>query len=185
MTKLIEITSDSDNVTLDICYATNQNVTGKPLYKRAACFLHPEALKACHEASALAKAMGLKLRIYDAFRPLEAQQMLWDYCKDPAFVSPPKTGKIPHCRGIAIDLTLETETGNLLDMGTQFDSFTPQSYHKTTDISFEAQKNRWLLLGMMHAVGFEHNPREWWHYQLPNYTSYPALSDEDANTMLL
>jgi D-alanyl-D-alanine dipeptidase len=39
-----------------------------------------------------------------------------------------------------------------------------------------------MFLGIMRAAGFEHHPREWWHYQLPNYSQYPILSSGDLAT---
>ena len=40
---LVEITPASHAVRLDIVYATARNFTGAPVYRRPACFLHPDA----------------------------------------------------------------------------------------------------------------------------------------------
>ncbi|WP_337996469.1 D-alanyl-D-alanine dipeptidase [Oleispirillum naphthae] len=174
---LIEVTRQNHGVFLDLAYATAANFTGAPVYGRAACYLHPHALDKLERARDLAAAIGLRLKVFDAFRPTEAQWALWNHTPDATFVADPRTGST-HGRGVAVDLTLTDETGAELDMGTGFDDFTPQSHHARTDISAAAQKNRALLLGLMTAAGWEFYMNEWWHYQLPDAgRKYPLLSD--------
>src|SRR5713226_1345749 len=162
---LIEITPTTHDVELDIAYASARNLTGRPVYARAACYLHQEAESKLCRAIDLARPLGLRLRIFDAFRPAEAQWALWTARPDPAFLADPKRGS-PHSRGVAIDLTLLDEAGQELDMGTPFDAFTPLSNHASTAVSPAAQKNRLLLLGLMSAAGWDFYGNEWWHYQL-------------------
>ena len=64
-------------------------------------------------------------------------------------------------------------------MGTLFDALTPLSHHARTDIPLEAQRNRFVLLGLMTAAGFEYYTNEWWHYQLPHARStYPVVDQK-------
>ena len=65
----------------------------------------------------------------------------------PNFLADPRRGS-PHSRGAAVDLTLLDGAGRELDMGTPFDAFTPLSHHANTEISVEAQRNRFILLGL-------------------------------------
>lgn len=174
---LVEITPQSHDVELDIAYATSRNLTGKPVYARPACYLHPEAEAKLCRAVALARPLGLRLRVFDAFRPAEAQWVLWKARPDPEFLADPRRGS-PHSRGVAIDLTLVDRAGQPLDMGTEFDAFTPLSHHANTDIALDAQRNRFTLLGLMSAAGWDFYSREWWHYQLFDARArYPLLSD--------
>ena len=182
---LVKITPEEYNTELYIAYATEDNFTERKLYKNGHCYLHEAAAKAFETAVSLASAIGYKFKIFDAFRPLEVQQMLWDDNPDPEFISDPVNGKTPHCRGIALDLTLIDQNSNELDMGTGFDAFTPLSHHGKTEISDAAQKNRYILLSIMKLAGFDHNPREWWHYQLPNWQDYKKYTDSDAGTKML
>jgi D-alanyl-D-alanine dipeptidase len=62
-------------------------------------------------------------------------------------------------------------------MGTGFDAFTPLSHHGNTAIPEPAQRNRFLLLGIMSAAGWDFYGNEWWHYQLFEPRRYPLLSD--------
>ncbi len=174
---LIEITPTTHDVELDIAYASARNLTGRPVYGRAACYLHSDAEARLRRAIDLARPLGLRLRIFDAFRPAEAQWMLWNACPDPEFLADPRRGS-PHSRGVAVDLTLVERNGAALDMGTAFDAFTPLSHHATSEIPLEAQRNRFTLLGLMSAAGWDFYGKEWWHYQLFDARSrYPLLSD--------
>ncbi len=175
---LVEITPETHGVSLDIAYATERNFTGKPVYRRAACYLHKEADICLRRAIELAGIMGFSIKIFDAFRPSEAQWVLWNHTPDPDFLADPRRGS-PHSRGVAVDLTLVDADGNDLEMGTAFDAFTPVSHHGNLTISAEAQKNRALLLGIMTSAGWDFYRNEWWHYQLFESRVYPLLSDSD------
>ncbi|TCS65043.1 D-alanyl-D-alanine dipeptidase [Varunaivibrio sulfuroxidans] len=173
---LIEISTQHHDVDIAIAYATTANFTHAPVYARAACWLHKDAEARLRQTVELAAAQGLRLRIFDAFRPSEAQWKLWEHTPDPDFIADPRRGS-PHSRGVAIDLTL-LDDGRPLDMGTDFDAFSPRSHHGNMDISPEAQKNRLLLMGLMTTAGWDFYRNEWWHYQLFDSRSYPVLSDD-------
>ena len=174
---LIPISSDHYDVDLDLRYAVADNVAGRALYRRSACLLNRDAAQALDRAIALARPLGLRLRIFDGFRPIEAQRALVRRFPDSPFVSDPRTGSAPHCRGAAVDLTLSTMEGDMLEMGTGFDDFTAAAHHGCTAISVEAQRNRAVLLGLMSTAGWDFYAKEWWHYQLFAPRRYPLLSD--------
>lgn len=176
---LIEIAPPDFSVTLDLRYASARNFTGKPVYRRAHAWLLPEAAECLQRAIALAQALDLRLKIFDAYRPTEAQWVLWNHTPDPEFLADPRSGS-PHSRGAAVDLTLLDAAGAELDMGTGFDAFTAQSHHGRTDIPALAQRNRAVLLGLMTAAGWDFYRNEWWHYQLFQSRRYPLLSDSAA-----
>lgn len=181
---LVEITPQLFNVKIDIRYATSDNFTGKPVYSRSACFLHPEAAECLKKSVQYASEIGLGILIFDAYRPAEAQWKLWEHTPDPNFLADPNKGS-PHSRGVAIDLTLIDGTGNELDMGTAFDAFTPLSHHGAVGLNAEAVKNRLLLMGIMTTAGWDFYRNEWWHYQLFNSRNYTLLSDKEAGTRLM
>lgn len=181
---LVEIAPSAFDVDIDIMYASSRNFTGKPVYRRAGCFLHPEAADLLAAAIALARPLGLRFRIFDAFRPTEAAWALWNHTPDPNFLADPRRGS-PHSRGAAVDLTLIDGAGEALEMGTGFDAFTPLSHHGRTDVSVAAQRNRALLLGLMTAAGWDFYRNEWWHYQLFQARRLPLLSDSAAATAMM
>lgn len=174
---LVPIAAPKFDVDVDLRYATADNFTGKPVYANAQAWLHVDAAKALAHAIELAASLGLRFKLFDAFRPSEAQWALWNFRPDPDFIADPRRGS-PHSRGVAVDLTLiDGATGAELDMGTGFDAFTTQSYHGDTTVSREAQRNRHILLGVMSTAGWDFYRREWWHYQLFDSRRYPVLSD--------
>ena len=173
---LVEILPGRSGLLIDLAYARADNVTGKPIYARARCYLHPAAAALLDRAAELARPHGLRLKIFDAYRPTEAQWVLWEAFPNPEFVADPRRGS-PQSRGAAVDLTLIDGSGRELEMGTPFDDFTAASHHGSLAVSVEAQRNRALLLGLMTAAGWDFYRNEWWHYQLFNARNYPLISD--------
>ena len=174
---LVAIAPPGFDVDVTLAYATEANLTGQPVYRNAECWLHREAADKLAAAIALARPLGLRLRIFDALRPVEAQWALWKARPDPEFLADPRRGS-PHSRGVAVDLTL-LDGDRELEMGTPFDAFTPLSHHGRTDVSAEAQRNRLLLMGLMTSAGWDFYRNEWWHYQLFDQRRYPLVSDAD------
>ena len=168
-----------DDVDVVLAYATSANFTGRPVYRAAAgCFLHADAAALLRRAAELARPLGLRLRVFDAFRPAEAQWVLWNHSPDPGFLADPRRGS-PHSMGAAVDLTLvESKSDRELDMGTAFDAFTPLSHHGNREIGVDAQRNRHLLMGIMTTAGWDFYRNEWWHYQMFDARArYPVLAD--------
>lgn len=179
MTPLVRITAEEYGVDIALAYATAGNFTGAPVYAAdAGCFLHAEAAPLLLRAAELARPLGLRLRLLDAFRPVEAQWALWAFDPNPEFLADPRRGSL-HSMGAAIDLTLiDGISGAELDMGTGFDAFTPLSHHGSQEVSPEAQRNRLVLMGLMTTAGWDFYRNEWWHYQLFDARGrLPLLSD--------
>ncbi len=180
---LVPISAD-DGVVIDLAYASSNNFTGRPVYRQPFCFLHEDAAAHLKRAIALAAGMDFRFKIFDAFRPTEAQWALWNCRPDPEFLADPRRGS-PHSRGVAVDLTLLDLDGGELDMGTAFDEFSPLSHHGAAGISAEAQSNRMMLLGIMTAAGWDYYRNEWWHYQLFDPKRYPLLSDAELGLSMM
>ncbi len=182
--ELVAIGPPSHDVIIALAYATAKNITGKPIYRHARCYLHRDAADALTRAIALAAVLGYRLKLFDAFRPSEAQWTLWTKDPNPEFLADPRRGS-PHSRGVAVDLTLVDAAGAELDMGTGFDDFTPRAHHAHPAVSAAAQRNRALLLGIMTAAGWDFYRNEWWHYQLFNARRYPLYSDSSLKQGLM
>ncbi|MHA1538613.1 MAG: D-alanyl-D-alanine dipeptidase [Alphaproteobacteria bacterium] len=174
---LIDLAAGEFDIDLALAYATPDNFTGKPVYRRPGAYLHRDAALHLDRAIVLAKSAGLRVRVFDAFRPSQAQWVLWEHTPDPDFLADPRKGS-PHSRGVALDLTLLDAAGQPLDMGTGFDDFSARAHHGNTDITGQAQRNRMMLLGIMTAAGWDHYLKEWWHYQLFDSRRYTLLGDD-------
>ena len=171
---LVALSAETHDVVLDLVYATSNNIAGKPVYQRHLCLLHRDAEVCLRKAVRLASQAGCRLKIFDAFRPQEAQLALWEVAVDKLYVADPSLGS-NHTRGTAIDLTLVDEDGKELDMGTGFDHMTVLSHHFSDQVSPVAQANRSLLLRIMEEAGFAHIPHEWWHYELPAHADHRLI----------
>lgn len=181
---IVEIAAPTFDVDIALAYATEANITGRPVYRNARCYLNGEAARLLSLAIELATPLGLRLRVFDALRPTEAQWALWNADPNPEFLADPRKGS-PHSRGAAVDLTLIDKDGHELDMGTGFDAFTPLSHHGRTDVSEIAQRNRFLLMGLMTAAGWDFYRNEWWHYQLFDARRFPLVADSDLPASMM
>lgn len=173
---LIEITAQTHPVHIDLRYATINNFTKQVIYTSSKCLLHKAAVELLEKAIVLADRQNLTLKLFDGFRPQQAQEILWSFCPDETYIMNPQKGSV-HTRGVAIDLTLVDRNNQELDMGTPFDDFTTASHHGAhlTDM---AERNRYTLLGIMTTAGFDFYRNEWWHYQLFNASrDFPLITD--------
>lgn len=151
-------------------------------------YVREEAAKRLMEAKKLLPK-GYTFEIFDAWRPYEVQLALFCAYRDslsrqyPAgitaeeldaktceFVSFPDKSKMisyVHSSGGAVDLTIVDEKGMPLDMGSEFDAFSENSYtawYEKNGDNPEIRNNRRLLYNVLSACGFTNYPAEWWHY---------------------
>ncbi len=179
---LVPLSPETHDIVLDLVYATCNNIAGKQIYERDLCLLHRDAELCLRKAVQLAAKAGCKLKIFDAFRPHEAQVELWETALDKLYVADPQVGS-NHTRGTAVDLTLVDSMGKELDMGTDFDHMTSLSHHFSDLVSPQAQANRTLLLNIMEQAGFQHLPHEWWHYELPMQANHTLIDSAHLGSL--
>ncbi|MGX1306775.1 D-alanyl-D-alanine dipeptidase [Amorphus suaedae] len=72
--------------------------------------------------------------------------------------------KAPPARPERCDASSASST--VIELGTDYDCFSPLSATASTEVSAEAQANRRILLEAMTAAGFRNLAEEWWHYTL-------------------
>ena len=169
---LVDVTQLDNTFVIELRYATEDNFTGKKIYTEAKCLLMRGTAEKLAAANREFAEMGYRLKIWDAYRPLSAQQTLWDVVSDRSFVADPKKGSI-HNRGAAVDVTLVDNNGNG-SMPTGFDDFSESSI--TYDgCSEEEARNRELLAEVMMRNGFVRYDAEWWHFTDSDAGNYPLL----------
>ena len=173
---LVNISDINKNIVVEIRYATSNNFTKKIIYKSDICYIHKDVACALDKVQRHLEEIDLSLKIFDGYRPLWAQQVLWDNFPDEKYVAHPKKGG-KHTRGTSVDVTLI----NLLDkkelaMPTEFDSFSQKAHLVFEDLPKNIKENRKLLQDVMINIGkFEPLANEWWHFDFKNWQNYPVL----------
>lgn len=143
---------------------------------------------------------GISLRIIEGFRPLSLQSAYfaeyveelrdanphWDAARlrveASKYIAPPDILP-PHSTGGAVDLTLATDDGVPLDMGTRVNADPVESdgacFTHASNISDSAAANRHLLCSALQKAGLVNYPTEWWHWSWGDrYWAYHARSPE-------
>lgn len=162
-TMFVNIAKFSSNIILDMKYATTNNFLKEKVYDCATCLLRVKTIKSLLKANEDFIKKGYKIKIFDCYRPLDVQKKMWEIVPNANYVANPKKGSI-HNRGGAVDLTIVDLNGNVVDMGTDFDFFGPESSHFYTKLDSKILENRNLLKKIMLQNGFESFDSEWWHY---------------------
>lgn len=156
----------------ELKYATGDNFTGQVIYDFEDAYLRYGTVKKLQLVSQDLAELGLYLKIWDGFRPVSAQFVLWEVCPDPTYVANPNVGYSSHSRGNTIDLTLVDENGMELEMPTGFDDFSEKANRNYTDCNEIAANNAQLLEILMEKHGFSSYYGEWWHFS--DTTRYPV-----------
>ncbi|QDK39794.1 M15 family metallopeptidase [Bdellovibrio sp. NC01] len=167
---------DSSEVVLDLKYSTGDNFMNADVYGGfQRCFLAPAAAKMFQQAcSALKKDYPhLQFHVWDTLRPRSIQAKFYDHLAGTPFqnyVAAPHPGSL-HNFGMAIDLTLQTRDGQLLDMGTGFDDFRDLAQPKleekflaSGELTRQQHDNRLILRKLLEDQGFKVLEHEWWHF---------------------
>ncbi len=171
---LVPVIATVPDAVLEIRYAFDGNAFGKALYPFPAAYLRRStALKLKKAADAL-REEGLRLVIFDAYRPLSVQKKMWKEKPDRNFVADPSRGGSNHNRGAAVDVALAGPDGRRVPMPSEFDEFGPRAAHGAA-ASPKARANVELLRRAMESAGFRALREEWWHYDDPAAAGEPAL----------
>ncbi|WOD38894.1 M15 family metallopeptidase [Nodosilinea sp. E11] len=174
---------------------------GAPYGDRSPYFLRVGVLTALVEAQAQLQRQrpGWRIQIFDAFRPLAVQQFMVEQAFleqvqargwTTAALTPEQRQEVmaavvqfwavpsadattppPHSTGAALDVTLMTETGAVVDMGSPIDEISPRSHpnHFVASSNLAEQgchAHRTLLNQVMESAEFRRHPNEWWHFSL-------------------
>lgn len=183
---LVDVRDHVPDAVLDIRYATSDNFVGARVdgYKAPRCWLHRVAAEALARVAADLRADGLRLHVYDCYRPARAVAHFMRWARDEAdqrtkagyYPRLDKHALVPgyiaersgHSRGATIDLTLaRCDAGDrceVLDMGTSYDLFDTLANTDDPRATSAQRANRDLLRSAMHRHGFVNYEMEWWHF---------------------
>lgn len=174
-TVLVDLQSINPNIVLDIRYATTNNFVKQKLYPQARCILRAAVAQQLSQVQTELETRELGLKVYDCYRPLAIQRVLWNIKPDPRYVANPANGS-RHNRGAAVDLTLVDRTGKELPMPTDFDDFRDRASRTYNNLPENVRRNRQTLEDVMVQAGFIPLASEWWHFDGKGWQNY-AIRD--------
>jgi D-alanyl-D-alanine dipeptidase len=186
----VDIRSIVPDALTDLRYATPNNFTGAPLYPAdARCLVHESMASGLAAAQKVLAPQGDVLVFWDCYRPHDVQVKMFDAVPNTAWVAKPGPYARSHESGRSVDVTMATAQDQcpparrlgghcLVDMGTDFDNFTPRALAFATDgVSADAQANRARLRDAMKVGGLSVYSGEWWHFDGPGaYDERPILN---------
>lgn len=196
----VNITDVVPDAILEIRYFGTYNFVGTRIdgYEQPTALLTRQAADSLKAVSDELKALGYRLKIYDAYRPQKAVDhfVRWgkdlndtlmkpyfypNESKDSLFIKEYIATRSGHSRGSTLDLTLfDMRNEKDVDMGGTFDWFGREShpdcggdpitgtYRPNDTITAEQFANRMILRRVMLKHGFKPYDCEWWHFTLVN-----------------
>lgn len=165
------------DIYVELMYATDNNFTGVRIYDFTDAYLRYGTVKKLANVQKELKEQWYSLKIWDAYRPFEAQQKLWEVYPDPNYVANPANGMKKHNLGGTVDITMVAADGTVISMPTEFDDFSLKADRDYSDIEDEeAVKNVMILQNAMENNGFTGYQGEWWDYS--DTVEYEAVDFE-------
>lgn len=165
-----------DQIIVDLRYATPNNFTKQVVYDFTTGIARTGTAEKLAHASHLLQTQGYRIKVWDAYRPVSAQEKLFEVYPDPTFVLPPNPN-MSHQKGVTFDVTLTDLAGQEVEIPTAFDDFSQQAKRS----SFEtwtpvAQKHYLILDKAMQKAGFVGYENEWWDYRDSQMDDYQPLT---------
>lgn len=176
--ELVNIKSVDPSILVELRYATSRNVALRPLYAAGMpALLRPEVAHRLADAQRDLQKRGFGLKIWDAYRPKQAHDQLWQLSLNTDYVADPAGGGSLHTWGVAVDATLVDADGRDVKMPTDFDDFTPAAmlYYNGADQTIRRRLR--TLQGAMGRAGFYGLRTEWWHFVAKDWKNYRAVDE--------
>ena len=179
---LIDVRTLIPDAIIDLRYATSDNFVGVPMYPPdARCLVNQSMAPGLTAAADRLRREHDVVVFWDCYRPHAVQVRMFEIVPDPNWVARPGPFATSHEAARSVDVTLADATARphcppaqrvqhhcLLDMGTEFDDFTPRAHAFATDgVSTQAQSNRSRLRTAMNSGGLTVYAGEWWHFDGP------------------
>ena len=178
--QLVDVRKYDPCIVIEMRYATSRNCVAAPIYPPDfPCLTRPDTAVRLHLAAGLLHNWGYRLKIWDAYRPQTAQNILYKRWAGKGFVANPDDGPGSlHTWGLAVDVTMVDLLGREVVMPSGFDVFTPDASAVYTGMDKAAAFHLYLLQGAMGAAGFIGIRNEWWHFAVKDWgTHHPLISN--------
>ena len=164
----VDVRSAVPDAILDLRYATANNFVGVPLYPPdARCLVHESLAPGLAVAADALRHRDRTLVFWDCYRPHAVQLRMFEAVPNPNWVARPGPLARSHETGRSVDVTTADPQGRLIDMGTDFDDFSPRGTAYANGISARAAAERATLREAMTAGGLAVYAGEWWHFDGP------------------
>lgn len=194
--ELIEISGK--HFIIDLMYAKPENMVRCAVYERIGfgnkAYVRPQLWEKLQKAVSFLDRHNFRLKIFDAYRPPIAHEMLRHLIPMDGFFAPACDRSL-HCRGAAIDCCLCDEDGHEFIYPTKVDAYEKQYAEQITQGQFDAFfehlkkarhdydnpqmreeiRQRQILKDLMESIGLEPLAHEWWHYNLPEGKKLPVV----------
>jgi D-alanyl-D-alanine dipeptidase len=171
---LVEIRSIDPTIVIELRYAGPNNIAHRALYPPGMpALIRPEVGQRLAVAQAMLKRVEFRLKIWDAYRPKNAQIELWRASHNNDFVADPESGAGSlHTWGLAVDATLVDRLGHPVLMPTDFDDFTPAAMWQYQGKNEIVRHHLRLLQVVMREAGFLGLRSEWWHFTVIDWKKF-------------
>lgn len=180
-----------NNMYKELVYATNNNFIGKSVYPKSMPLIMNEGVwQKLIDINTELKKSKLCLKIYDAYRPIQIQQIFWDYFyekygyNDETLVADPNKYGTHNIKINAVDLTLVKLNGKKVKLPCEFDDFTEASKVNYEGCSKAAKQNRDLLINTAKKHGLTVNNDEWWHFYDNRLNHYGMKYDYSKSSLI-
>lgn len=178
---IVSLKTIDSTIVQDVKYATPNNFTGKVLYNSPIVFLRKIVADSLAKVNQyFKKHYNYRIKVFDGFRPLHIQKIMWEIFPDERYVANPSKGS-RHNRGAAVDITLVDSTGKELDFGTPYDDFTKKASPLYKNFPENILRNREILNSVMSKYGFTQLNSEWWHFDFKGWENFPILDVDLSN----
>ncbi len=164
------------SIFVDIRYAGTNNPLGDKIYNYSDAYLRYGTVRKLKAIQNELLASGLSLKIWDAYRPLDAQSDLAILL--PTLATNPTTGFTQFNYGDTVSITIVKSNGDLIDMPSDFDAGGSKADRNFSDVSKAAAEGGKLLDDLMKKYGFEqYLSAKWYRYSdSAIYTISPETS---------
>ena len=184
----VNLRTIAPTIRIELRYATSQNIAHRALYPSGMQpIVRAGVARRLIIAQAILRRYNGGLKIWDAYRPRDAQAQMWRLSPTNDYVVNPHGGSGSlHSWGVAVDATLVDDWGRPLSMPTDFDDFTPAAMLHYTGHDPIVRTHLYLLQRTMAYVGFYGLRTEWWHFTASDWKRYvPERLAKLSNAVVL
>ncbi len=176
---IVRVADYIKDVVIDIRYGSTNNSTGTQIYKFKDAYLRYGTVKKLEYAAELLAEKGLKLVIWDAFRPLEAQLSL--YRTQPECMTTPTAGKYLRFNNAdAVSVSAVKSDGSQIELPSDF--FGENRERNSGNATAEAKKNAQIIDDAMLQAGMvRYLDDEWYNYADSDEYPLAATTTVDEN----